>query len=136
MSATRAVRPGARRGGAAATDEPQFLSYVRDQLRRWAPVEIRRMFGGHGVFRGNTMFGLIHADALYLRTDDGNRGDFAAAGMAAFTYARGAKTVSLGYHEVPAEVIEDGENLAQWAARAFAAAERQAQKKSRTKRGG
>lgn len=129
------MRLGARRGGVTAEDGPQFLSYVRDQLRRWAPVEIRRMFGGHGVFRGNTMFALIHADVLYLRTDDGNRDDFAAAGMTAFTYERGAKTVSLGYHEVPADVLEDGENLAQWAARAFAAAERQAQKKNRTKRG-
>lgn len=135
MSGGRAVRPGARRGGATAEDEPQFLSYVRDQFRRWAPVEIRRMFGGHGVFRDNMMVGLIHADVLYLRTDDGNRGDFTAAGMAAFTYKRGARTVALGYHEVPAEVIEDGEHLAQWAARAFAAAERQAQKKSRTPRG-
>ncbi len=89
------------------------------------------MFGGHGIFRGNTMFALIHADVLYLRADDGNRGDFAAAGMSAFTYERGAKTVSLGYHEVPAEVLDDGEQLAHWAERAFAAALRRGAAKAK-----
>jgi hypothetical protein len=32
----------------------------------------------------------------------------------------------MGYHEVPPEVLDDGELLAEWAMRAFSAAQRRA----------
>ena len=54
----------------ARDNEPEFIRYLRDQFRRWGPVEIRRMFGGHGIFRGGTMFALIHDEMLFLRSDD------------------------------------------------------------------
>lgn len=127
------ARPG--KGGAAPPDEPEFLGYVRDQLRRWGPVEIRRMFSGHGIFRGDLMFALINADILYLRTDDSNRGKFLAAGMSSFSFTREGKSVPTRYYEVPAEVLDDQEHLAQWAAQSFVAAQRYAQTKIRKKRG-
>jgi DNA transformation protein len=103
-------------------DEPQFIRYLRDQLRGWAPIEVRRMFGGHGIFRDGTMFGLIHADTLYLRSDDRSRADFAAAGMGPFRYRRRGRLVALGYHQAPPEAIEESERLAGWADRAYDAA--------------
>jgi len=96
-----------------------FIAYVCDQLRSWAPVAARRMFGGHGIFRGATMFALVHADALYFRTDATSCGDFAAAGMAPFRYVRAGRSVALGYHEVPAEVLDEPDRLAAWAERAY-----------------
>jgi DNA transformation protein and related proteins len=109
-----------------ADAEPEFIRYLRDQLRRWAPVEIRRMFGGHGIFRDGTMFALIHDETLYLRSDEATRPDFAAAGMGPFRYRRNGKLVALGYHQAPPEAVEDSELLSQWAERAFAAALRRA----------
>jgi DNA transformation protein and related proteins len=107
-------------------NEPEFIRYLRDQFRRWGPVEIRRMFGGHGVFRGGTMFALIHDEILFLRSDDANRAAFAAAGMGPFRYRRRGKLVALAYHQAPPEAVEDSDILGQWADLAFAAALRRA----------
>jgi len=112
--------------------EPEFIRYLRDQFRRWGPVEIRRMFGGHGIFRGGTMFALIHDEMLFLRCDDANRAAFAAAGMGPFRYRRRGKLVALAYHQAPPEAVEDSDLLGEWADLAFAAALRRAE--ARTKR--
>ena len=103
-----------------------FVEYVCDQLRPWASVAPRRLFSGHGLFRGGTMFALIIRDALYFRTDAENRGDFSAAGMEPFRYSRGGREVALGYHEVPADVLDEADRLAAWAEKAYAAALRRA----------
>ena len=100
----------------------EFIAYVCDQLRRWAPVVPRRMFGGHGIFRGDTMFALVHEDALYFRTDAATSAEFVAAGMEPFRYDRAGRSVALGYHEVPADVLDEQEQLAAWAERAYATA--------------
>jgi DNA transformation protein and related proteins len=113
-----------------------FIDYVCDQLRPWAGVAVRRMFSGHGLFRGGTMFALIHADALYFRTDAENQGDFAAAGMQPFRYARAGREVALGYHEVPGDVLDEADRLAAWAERAYAAALRRAAARPRRDRPG
>lgn len=111
--------------------EPEFIRYLRDQLRRWGPVEIRRMFGGHGIFRGGTMFALIHDEMLFLRSDDANRAAFAAAGMGPFRYRRRGKLVALAYHQAPPEALEDSDILGEWADLAFAAALRRAEARAK-----
>ncbi|HXQ51054.1 MAG TPA: TfoX/Sxy family protein [Stellaceae bacterium] len=103
-----------------------FVEFVCDQLRPWAGIVARRMFGGQGIFRDGTMFALIHDDTLYFRTDARNEPDFAASGMAPFRYSRAGRQVALGYHEVPAEVLDEADRLAAWADKAYAAAMRRA----------
>jgi len=103
-----------------------FIDYVQDQLRRWAPVSARRMFSGHGLFRGDTMFALLIRETLYFRTDEVNRGEYEAAGMNPFTYRRGGRAVALAYHEVPVDILDESDLLAGWAERAYAAAVRRA----------
>ena len=103
-----------------------FIDYVRDQLRPWGGggIAARRMFSGAGLFRDGIMFALVHDDTLYFRTDADNVADFVAAGMAPFSYARSGRHVALGYHQVPADIMEEADELARWAAAAFAAARR------------
>jgi len=59
------------RPGAPMPEDSEYIVHILDLLRRWAPVAARRMFGGHGLFRGGLMFGLVADDALYFKTDDG-----------------------------------------------------------------
>jgi DNA transformation protein len=106
--------------------QTEFIRYLRDQLERWAPVEIRRMFGGYGIFRDGSMFGLIHDETLYLRSDEASQPLFAAAGMGPFRYRRNGRIVALGYHEAPPEALEDPALLAEWAGHAYATALRRA----------
>ena len=115
-------------------DASGFVEFVRDQLRPWGGVVARRMFSAQGLFRNGTMFALIHDDTLYFRTDERSVADFAAAGMAPFRYARAGRAVALGYHEVPAEVLDEADRLAGWAEKAYAAALRRAQARPQAKR--
>jgi DNA transformation protein len=121
------MRETAEREGEA---RDEFVVHVLDLLRDRAPVTARRMFGGHGLFRGAVMFGLITRETLYFKTDDGNRGDYEAAGMTPFSYTRpGRPAVVMSYHAVPPELLEGDDDLALWAERAFAAALRTRQPK-------
>ncbi|HKT16410.1 MAG TPA: TfoX/Sxy family protein [Stellaceae bacterium] len=113
-------------------ERDQFISFVTDQLRRWAPVSVRRLFGGQGIYRGERMFAFIRRDTLYLRTDDINRPDFMAAGMGPLRVGKPGKArIALSYHEAPAEILDEPEQLVQWAERAFAAALRRDEAKAR-----
>ena len=96
-----------------------YRTYVLEQLGNVAP-EPKRMFGGVGLFREGVMFGLIAEDRIYFKVDDASRSRYQAAGSAPFEYAAGEKT--LGYFEVPAEVIEDPTELGEWARMAIAVA--------------
>jgi DNA transformation protein and related proteins len=120
------------RGGEA---ESEYVAYVIDLLRRWAPVAPRRMFGAHGLYRGGVMFALIADETLYFKTDAENRGDYEAAGMKPFSYERaGREAVIMSYHAVPPDLLETGDELAAWAERAFAAALRTRRAKAPGKR--
>jgi len=102
----------------AVSDE--FVDYVVDQLSNWAEVSVRRMFGGAGLYRDGRMFGLIADDVAYLKVDDSNRDDFLRAGSAPFEpYPEKIKTKIRTYFEIPAEVLEDPEELARWAERSW-----------------
>lgn len=101
---------------------PEFQAFLHDQLALFGPIGIRRMFGGAGIFRDGLMFGLVVDETLYLKAGDANRGDFERAGMKPFTYMRKSKPASLGYYEVPADVLEDPQDMRDWAEKAFAVA--------------
>lgn len=111
--------------------EPEFLAFLQDQFERFGGVNVRRMFGGAGLFRDGVMFGLVVRDALYFKTGDRNRSQYESAGMGPFQYERNGKMVSLGYHEVPVEVFEDADTLAEWAAAAHHIALNAKNRKSR-----
>jgi DNA transformation protein and related proteins len=111
-----------------------FVEFVRDQLEPWGSVVARRMFSGQGLFRNGTMFALVHDDTLYFRADERSVADFAAAGMAPFRYTRAGRAVALGYHQVPAEILDEADRLAVWAEKAYAAALRRAAARPTPKR--
>ena len=102
----------------------EFAEEVAGRLFLLGPVAARRMFGGFGIFLDGVMFGLIGFDTLYFKADDGNRADFEAAGMEPFSYQGRDRPISMSYWRVPDEVLEDVEQLSQWAEKALAAARR------------
>ena len=112
---------------ALVTVSADYLAYVIDQLVELGGVSARRIFGGAGLYCEELFFGLIADDTLYLRVDESNRGDYTARGMQPFRpYANrpssGRRQLSMGYYEVPVEVLEDSRQLAGWAARSVAVA--------------
>lgn len=102
----------------AVSDE--FVDYVVDQLSKWAEVSARKMFGGAGLYREGRMFGVIADDVAYLKVDDSNRDDFVKAGSSPFQpYPEKIKSMVMSYFEIPADVLEDPDELARWAERSW-----------------
>jgi DNA transformation protein and related proteins len=110
-----------------------YKSYVLDQLQMVGAVTAKAMFGGIGLYRAGTFFGLMDDDALYFKVDDSTRGEFEAAGCKAFRpYGEGS--YSMQYYEVPAEVLEDRSALREWAEKAVAVARKGATAKKKRPR--
>jgi DNA transformation protein and related proteins len=113
-----------------------YLGFVIDQLAGIARVRSRRMFGGVGLYAGELFFGLLDDNGLYFKVDDTNRADFVARGMEPFRPFPDKPELAMGYYEVPAEVIDEAEELISWARRAMrvaAAAPRKAKPRKRVR---
>jgi DNA transformation protein len=67
----------------ASIDE-SFKDFVLDQLRESDGVEARRMFGGHGLYRGETFFGILHNGKLYFKVDESTVGEYRKRKMKCF----------------------------------------------------
>jgi DNA transformation protein and related proteins len=103
----------------------EFRELVSELLSPVGPIGMRNMFGGTGIYCRGIMFGLIMDDALYFKVDDADRDTYAAAGCQPFTYeGRNGKRVALSYYGVPAWLLDERDEIAAWAGRALAAAER------------
>ena len=112
-----------------------FIKYLLDMLSDLGDVRSRAMFGGYGIYHDDVMIGLIASGVFYLKVDDGNRAAFEAAGSKPFTYRRKGKdkAVAMSYWEVPVDVLENREDLCEWARDAHAAAIRSKAKKGKRK---
>jgi DNA transformation protein len=93
-----------------------------DLFHHFGPINVRRMFGGEGIYAGDLMIGLVADDRIHLKTGDGNRADFEAEGCEAFSFPRGDKVMVLPYHAVPERLLDDPEEFGRWARKAHAAA--------------
>jgi DNA transformation protein len=119
------IREGKGDSGRSLKVTPAFRAFVLDQLGGLGDVTSRSMFGGVGLYCSGLFFGIIARDILYLKVDDRNRGDYEDAGMKAFKpYADRPSTMQ--YYAVPLEVLESSPDLARWARKSIAAAERAA----------
>jgi DNA transformation protein len=99
-----------------------YLSYVLEQLAGLPRVTSRRMFGGIGLYSNGVFFGLIDNDTLFFKVNDSNRGDYVARNMAAFRPFRDKPDLSMSYFTVPADALEDRDELAVWARKSIAVA--------------
>ena len=97
-----------------------FAAYVLEQLDGVKGLSSRRMFGGMGLYAGETFFAIIDNDTLFFKVDDKLRARYQERGMPPFAPIPG-KPAMLGYYQVPADVLEDADVLRRWAADSVAA---------------
>jgi DNA transformation protein and related proteins len=105
--------------------DPEF---IRELFAQFRPVTVRRMFSGAAISTDGVTFGLIVRGAIYLKVDETSIPAFEQEGSQPFTYtraksARGAKPVAMSYWRLPERLYDDPDELATWAARAFAIAQ-------------
>ncbi len=106
--------------------DPEF---VRELFAQFRPVTMKRLFGGAGLWSEDLMFGLVFDGAIYLKVDETSIPDFQREGSQPFVYTR-AKSPgrigrhSLSYWRLPERLYDDPDELAVWAGRALAIAQR------------
>ena len=97
-----------------------FVAFVLEQLSDLRGLGCRAMFGGHGLYRGATFFGILYDGRLYLKTDETTSPDYERRGCRPFR--PNDRQVLKSYYEVPADVLENRDELLRWAVAATHAA--------------
>jgi DNA transformation protein and related proteins len=140
MSKTRQPATGKRQTKSAAGRgklRPMLVSmgfreFVLDQLGGVPDLRAKSMFGGIGLYAGDTFFGIMAADLVYFKVDEKSKRDYEAAGAIAFApYADATiPATATTYYSVPADVLESAPTMLAWAKTSIAAA-RAAKKKKK-----
>lgn len=97
----------------AARKGDSFTEFILDQLAGVGGVTVRSMFGGYGLYRGKNFFAILSRGRLFFKTDTATRTFYTERGMGPFQPNH--KQTLRNYYEVPADVIEDADELAAWA---------------------
>jgi DNA transformation protein len=98
------------------TKHDGFKDFVLDQLSGLPGLTYRAMFGGYGLYRRETFFGIIHKGRLFFKTDLMTAPRYRDRGMKPFK-PTSAQTLK-NYYEVPVEVLEASDDLTAWASEA------------------
>ena len=103
-----------------------FVDYVvNDLLADLDGVSSRAMFGGYGLYKNGIIFGMIVDDTLYFKVGEDNVGDYKAQGSKPFTYqAKNGKKVAMSYYEVPADIVEQPQQIKEWVSKAITASKK------------
>src|SRR5258708_4108261 len=111
------VRVGVKNGGRAG------LAYTMEYCQSARPPV------------GGIMFALAHDGLIYLKADRDMAAAFEREGQTPFTYsAKNGKRAVMSYWRVPDRLYDDPDELAQWARRSLAAAQRAGRPTAKRKR--
>jgi DNA transformation protein and related proteins len=94
-----------------------------DALMPLGPIAARRFFSGVGFTYDGTLFAMLMRDTLFMRVDARNRPRFEAAGSRPFSYSTRKGRVKVAtYFSLPEALLDDEEELREWARQSIAAA--------------
>jgi DNA transformation protein len=112
-----------------------FKEFVLDQLSALPDVRAKAMFGAHGLYSGEQFFGILDEGRLFFKTDAASQADYTSRGMGPFTYESKDRVLTMSYHEVPPDVLEQPQALAEWARKAISTAANSKKPAKSAKRG-
>ena len=95
----------------------RFEQQVLHRLSALGEVSLRPLFGGHGVYWGDTIFAIVFGGKLYLKVDERSKDDFVSRDMGPFR--PNERQTLKSYYEVPPDVLADPEALLSWAGEAI-----------------
>ena len=96
-----------------APKQDGFKDFVLDQLSELPGLTHRAMFGGYGLYQREAFFGIIHKGRLYFKVTPTTLALYKDHGMKPFR--PNPKQTLKTYYEVPVEIVENAEQLVQWA---------------------
>lgn len=97
----------------------EFVSYLLEGLQPLGRVTGRRMFGSYGLFMNGLMFALVTDETLYLKSGPEIDSWFDEQNLPSFIYQRQSKQIALGYRLAPDSLLDDPQELCEWALRSY-----------------
>ena len=107
-----------------------FIEQMHELLAPLGEVEVRRMFGGLGVYIDDVFVAVASHERIYLKTDAESQPLFEAEGSEPFAFEKKGEMVTTSYWSAPDAAMESAERMARWAQMAIAAAKRKATAKA------
>lgn len=99
--------------------DDSFKEFVLDQLSGLPDLRAKAMFGAHGLYCGEKFFGILDEGRLFFKTDAQSQLEYTKRGMGPFTYNAKGKMMTMAYHEVPPDVLDQPQELTLWAQKAI-----------------
>lgn len=114
--------------------QSEFLRWFLEQLSPLPDLSAADFFGGTGIKAGTAMFAMIMDGTLYFATDEASRREYVEPGSRRFSYRTKSRLVETKFFEVPAEILDDRERLAEFAKRAIAVVQATSHARTRGRR--
>lgn len=112
--------------------DPDFGEWVREHFHALGRLEIKRMFGGAGVYAAGVMFALLDDGIVWLKGDEALGEAFVEAGSRQFTYpTKDGRMMSMGYWTLPEAALDDPDEAVAWARRSLDVAVKKSHGKSK-----
>jgi DNA transformation protein len=89
-----------------------YKEFVMDQLADLNGLTCRAMFGGYGLARYGSFFGIIHKGRLYFKTGPATAPLYRAQQI---PFKPNPKQTLRNYYEVPVDIVESSDRLVEWA---------------------
>lgn len=111
-----------------------YRDYICDLFAGLGPVQVRRMFGGAGVYLEDACFALIIDDVIFMRSDEALGALYAEAGSEQWVYEHKKRgVVTMPYWRLPDAAQDDPDEAVAWARRSLGPAQKAAAEKAAAK---
>ncbi|MBC8412891.1 MAG: TfoX/Sxy family protein [Nitrospira sp.] len=104
----------------------EFIEFLEEVFEKFGIIDIKKMFGGYGVYHEGLMFGLVERNTLYLKADIKTKELFESMELSQFSYRRKDKTIKMSFYRAPEEIFDDKNLAVKWADLAYGSAFRSA----------
>ncbi len=99
----------------------EFSNYILERLSPLGDISLGRFFGGTSLKHNGTQFCMIMKNRLYFRVNKSNLDLYLERDSTPFSYlTKKGRVYVRSYYEVPADVLDDEDDLLSWAEKAIA----------------
>ena len=93
----------------------EFLQYALDIFNPLGKLHTKTLFGGNAILKNNITFAMVFDGSIYLKTNKDTVEKYLDLNSKPLSYKKNNKTINLRYYEIPVEIIDDEDQLIDWA---------------------
>ena len=109
---------------------PEFREFLLDHFAGIGPIEVKRMFGGAGIYLEDACFAIVLDEQIMMRSDAELDQEYSDAGSEQWRYTHKSRgEVIMPYWSLPDSALDDPDEAVAWASKSLRPARDSAQKK-------